>query len=101
MAVIQLALIRLEQSPWKSFPYVVGAEESQREWDEAKTKGREGEKERKQEWVNLAKADKTEREKKSKRPKWRKRSARVRARPQATGRLVCLATISQSQDRLR
>lgn len=64
MAVIQLALIRLEQSPWKSFPYVVGAEESRREWDEAKTKGREGEKERKQEWVNLAKADKTEREEK-------------------------------------
>lgn len=95
MAAIQLALIRLEQSPWKSFPYVVGAEESQREWDE------EGEKERKQQWVNLAKADKTEREKKSKRPKLRKRSARVRARTQATGRLVCLATISQSQERLR
>lgn len=32
---------------------------------------------------------------------WGKRSARVTARTQATGRAVCLATISQSQERLR
>lgn len=71
-----------------------GAERSQWERDEVKI--REGEKEREQEWVN-----KTASEKKSKRLNMRKRSARVRARTQATGRLVCLATISQSQERLR
>lgn len=31
----------------------------------------------------------------------RKRSAKVTARTQATGRLVCLATIKQSQEKLR
>lgn len=63
---------------------------------EAKAKGRE------QKWANLKKkADKTAREKKSERLNLKKRSARVTARTQATGRLVCLATISQSQERLR
>ena len=63
---------------------------------EAKAKGRE------QKRANLKKkADKTAREKKSERLNLKKRSARVTARTQATGRLVCLATISQSQERLR
>lgn len=41
------------------------------------------------------------REETSERPNLRKGSARVTARTQATGRLVCLAAISQSQERLR
>lgn len=51
--------------------------------------------------AHLEKADKTEREKKSESLNLRKRSARVTARTQATGRLECLAAISQSQERLR
>lgn len=59
-------------------------------------KEREGEK-----WAHLEKADKAAREEKSERLDLRDRGARVTARTQATGRLVCLATISQSQERLR
>lgn len=70
-------------------------------WDGWGWRGSKRKKGREQERANLEKADKIARENNSERLNLRKRSARVTARPQDTGRLVCLATISQSQERLR